>query len=180
MQYFWIAMLMIAFLLLFLLQKRWFGKPDTSRAAQLAENYRVMTPDLLCHIPDDELIEAIVGNLLAKTAEKGPTPYQVIPSLSPGRCAVYSVWLFGCEQRAGSLECFCRGADAGFAFLAADGLSLFGCSEASALLSQYLDTKDDSLLPKLQEAVAADNPASHMISYIRDNPADFCDEGVPA
>ncbi len=177
MPYFWTAVLIVAFVLLFLLQKRWFGKPDSSRAAQLAAEYRVMTPALLRDIPDEELLEAIIGNLLAKTDEKGPTPYQVIPALSQGRCAVYSVWLFLCEQKAGSLTQFCRGADAGFALLAADGLSLFGCSETARLLSQYIETAKESLLTALEDAVRAENPTLQMRSYIRDNPADFCDEG---
>ncbi|MBQ9414150.1 MAG: hypothetical protein IJU16_03380 [Clostridia bacterium] len=171
----WIIALLVAFVLLFLLQQVLFGRRSKSRADQLMAQYGTLTKPQLEALPDGEVIDAVIGNLLAKTDDKTLPAYAVIPALSRGRSAVYAVWLFLCELNANSLAAFCSGNDRGFAELAADGLSLFQCEKTAALLKAALETKDGSQTAALVEAVKEERPDRQMIAYIRALPEDFCD-----
>ena len=68
-------------------------REKTTRADELQNTYRDMTEDKLSAVPDDQLVDAVIANLMAKLDPRHPDPYRTIPLLSHGRCVVYSVWL---------------------------------------------------------------------------------------
>lgn len=101
-------------------------RDQESRAARLGRLYKELDEEKLAAVPDSEVVEAVVANLLEKQDRRRPDPYHTIPLLSRGRAAVYSVWLICKELDKGSFEDLYTGPSAVFDELAADGLELVG------------------------------------------------------
>ncbi len=149
---------------------------------KLTEQYKVMTPVMLDETPDDTLVKAVVANVMAKQDEKNPQPYYELPLLSPGRAAVYGVWLT-CRktEKKGFASLFApkelpltEAAIAGF-----EGLGAVACADA---LKAALDAvKSGTDVSKIDDtpftaAVESEQPLTLCVTYIRENAAEFVDE----
>lgn len=154
------------------------------RSDLLAEKYRVMTKEKLAETPDEELADAVVANLLEKVDKRRPDPYLIVPQLSRGRCAVYSVWLLCKELDAGSFEEFYRSGPQEFDELASDGMALIGATECAAVLNRArelamcLEEAEEELAQlhaDFLEAMEKEAPLMLCARYIRDFPDEFCD-----
>lgn len=180
--------LLIGIALLVLLLIAAFGfkeKPARgSRAALLADKYRQMTPQLLREAPEDEVVDAVIANLHEKLDPHFPNPYATIPALSPGRSAVYAVWLLCNELDNDGWEAFYATSSAIFDELARDGLLRIGAAQCAAVVDRVLAFKpirgENEALAQLHadflEAVEAEQPLALCRQYILDNVDEFCDE----
>ena len=128
--------------------------------------------------PDSEVVRAVVANLMAKLDPRRPDPYRDIPLLSPGRCAVYSVWTACNELSGGNFEGFFASPSACFAELAADGYDRIGAPRCGDILREALAAKPEQLRElnaAFSDAAEAEQPMTLCAEYIRDNPAEFVD-----
>ena len=173
----WIPVFILGILLIGLLG-RLLSRKDTSNAGRLMEKYKQMTPTLLEETPDEELVKAVVANLLAKAEGAHKDAYAVIPTLSQKRCAVYSVWLFAREIQSNNAPFLRRDEQFGFSELAADGLDLLGFSEVAADLRDYLQTEDDARVAPMKALADSRELSDAMIALIRNDPDDFCDKAI--
>ena len=140
-------------------------KEKSDPLAALYKQYRTLSPETLAATPDSELVRAVVTNIMAKTDRSHPDVYHLIPLLSHGRIAVYSVWLICQELEVGDMETLLRSPSGRFLEMAADGFSLIGAAACAA-------AEDETAL---REAIAAEQPLSLCVAYIRDNPEEFID-----
>lgn len=140
-------------------------KEKSDPLAALYKQYRTLSPETLAAIPDGELVRAVVANIMAKTDKHRPDVYHLIPLLSHGRIAVYSVWLIFRELEVAELDSLLRSPSGRFLESATDGFSLIG-AEACAT------AQDETAL---REAIAAEQPLILCVAYIRDNPDEFVD-----
>ena len=170
----WTALFVLALVLLLFLGRVLFPK-DNSNAAELMATYRVMTRELFDNTPNDQLIKAVVANMLAKADASGRDAYAVIPALSQEHCTVYSVWLFQNELKRNDPTVLHQSERFGFSELAADGLDLLGLPELAADLRSYLQTADETLAVSLKHALTAVPLDETMIAFIRDHADIFCD-----
>ncbi len=171
----WIALMIAALALLF-----WFGQkmlhPDTSKAAKLMNTYRHLTTETLEALPDEELVTAVVSNLLAKAEDERKDPYIVIPKLSAERCAVYSIWLFEKQLSSDTPEALRHSGQFGFSELAADGLDFLEQPALAATLRDYLQTADETLIDTMRDAMKEMSVNRLLVDLIRADIAVFCDE----
>lgn len=159
-------------------------RDQESRAARLGRLYKELDEEKLAAVPDSEVVEAVVANLLEKQDRRRPDPYHTIPLLSRGRAAVYSVWLICKELDKGSFEDLYTGPSAVFDELAADGLELVGAPRCAAALRAAKDKIADmegnaeelaELHADFLEAVGEEQPLEGCVAYIRANPREFID-----
>ncbi len=174
MTYMWIALFLLALVILFVLQRVLFPK-DTSNAKTLMNTYRYMTPTLLEQTPDEQLVKAVVANLLAKAEDANLDAYAVIPALSQERCALYSVWLFMRELQSGDPASLRRTGQFGFSELAADGLDLLGFDALAGDLREYLQTAEEVCVASMKQSLEQIDLNTALIRLVRDNPDAFCD-----
>lgn len=159
----------------------WLGKKRTdepSRADDLKEKYKQLTRSMLDELPDDQLVEAVVANLMAKTDRQNPDPYYVVMALSRGRRAVYSVWLTTKELTSGTLYKYRESASARFAETAVDGYTLFGAVACATVLEKAMQAEDPAeiMADSFRDAVKQENPLALAAAYIQDNPDAFTDD----
>ena len=159
-------------------------RDQESRAARLGRLYKELDEEKLAAVPDSEVVEAVVANLLEKQDRRRPDPYHTIPLLSRGRAAVYSVWLICKELDKGSFEDLYTGPSAVFDELAADGLELVGAPRCAAALRAAKDKIADmegnaeelaELHADFLEAVGEEQPLEGCVAYIRANTREFID-----
>lgn len=153
-------------------------KEKRDRQDELLETYREMTPEKLASVPESELVRAIIANLMAKLDARHPDPYRDIPLLSPGRCAVYSVWAAGNELSGGNFEGFFASPAACFAELAADGYDRIGAPRCGDILREAMAAAPSALAElnaAFSDAAEAEQPMVLCAEYIRDNPEEFVD-----
>lgn len=147
-------------------------------ADEVIEQYRHLTAEKLAATPDDQLVRAVVANILAKQDHKRPNPYRDIPLLSPGRCGVYSVWLLLKEWekgQAGGFASFLAGPSGQFASLAADGLDILGAPLCAQAVRQAIDGDTAAADQQFSSALEQEDPAELSVQYIRDNIDQFVD-----
>lgn len=171
---FWVAAFVVAIALLFLLTRVLF-RPDTSKAAQLMKTYKHLSAELLAATPDDQLVPAVVSNLLAKAEDAKADPYAVIPALSLERSAVYSIWLLSRELHKGDPTALRSSGQFGFSELAADALDHLGETEPAALLRDYLQTADEATAEQMKTMLDEEKLTALLVPYIRENADAFCD-----
>ena len=171
---YWLLLFVAAIGIALLLARVLFPK-DTSNAAKLMNTYRMMTRELLDNTPDDQLVKAVIANLLAKAEVARGNAYAVIPTLSQERCAVYSVWLFQNEMKGDDPTVLRQSGQFGFSELAADGLDLLGFDALAADLRNYLQTADDALAASMKQALAGISLDTALVEFIRDHADAFCD-----
>ncbi len=159
-------------------------KDADSRAARLGRLYKTLDEDTLASIPDEDLVDAVVANLLEKQDRRRPDPYHTIPLLSRGRAAVYSVWLLCKELDEGSFEDLYASASSVFDELAADGMDLIGAPRCGTALreakEQIADMEGNAetlaqLHADFLEAAEEEKPLDRCVEYIRANPREFID-----
>ena len=155
---------------------KWLDKNEKSgKTAALYEQYQTLTADTLSALPDEELVRAVVANLLARNTDL----YVESAVLSHGRTAVYSVWLMCNEIETADFEKL-SATSRRFADMATNGFHLLG-AEACAAALQTLVTAfaDGTLTPELsahlRDAVQAEQPLERCAAYIRENIEEFCD-----
>lgn len=163
----------------------WFlnKKEKSDKTAALCKTYAVMTEELLASVPDEELVRAVVANLMSKQDKKRPDPAAQLPLLSRGRSAVYSVWLLCHELETQAFDAYFRSSSRRFAEPAADGLERIGATNsATALRAAIRAAEDDTQTPLweavttvFREAVSSEKPLELCVQYIRDNPDEFVD-----
>lgn len=175
--------LVLAFMLLLVGLYLWGSnkKEKDSRAARLELLYSELDEEKLAHIPDEELVDAVIANLNAKQDKRRPDAYHTVPLLSRGRCAVYSVWLICHELDAGSFEDCFAGPSGVFCELAADGLELIGAIDCSVAVRKALQAEEEELAElhaDFLEAAETEQPLQKCVEYIRNNPTEFVDTPV--
>ena len=173
---FWIAAFIAGFALLLVCGKFLFPA-DRSRAGTLMKTYRHLTPQQLEGVADEEVIEAVVSNMLAICEDRRCDPYALIPGLARERSAVYTVWLLKKELNADPTH-LRRSEQFGFSELAADALEWLSFREEAAALRDYLQTADEGKVAFLREAFASGAIEKALIALIRELPAVFCGEGT--
>ncbi len=174
-----IALAIIIAVYLFFLEKR--TKSDA--AAALCKKYAVMTKDLLASVPNEEVVQAVVSNLMNKQDKRRPDAAAQLPLLSRGRAAVYSVWLLCNELETMEFDEFFRSPSRRFAEPAIDGLERIGAANSATALRAALRTAEDDTETPLwaavttvfREAIAAEQPLLLCVQYIRENPDEFLD-----
>ena len=171
---YWLLLFIAAIGIALLLARVLFPK-DNSNAAKLMNTYRVMTRELLDNTPDDQLIKAVIANLLAKAENAKNDAYAVIPALAQERCVVYSVWLFQNEMKGDDPTALRQSGQFGFSELAADGLELLGFEALAADLRNYLQTADEALAVSMKQALTDIPLDTTLIEFIRDHADAFCD-----
>ena len=142
--------------------------------------YEYLTREQLDALSDDELLSAVIQNLLSKTDPRNPQPYLTIPALGEARCSVYCVWLFTNSVRQNGFAALLKSPDRGFGEMAVTAFETLGapaCAAAvaaaiSAENAEAISTADEAFL----QAAENENPLASCIPYIRDNAALFCDD----
>lgn len=175
-----ILILLTLILGVYLWNKSYHHKED--HAERLQKTYRILSRELLNSVPDEELVNAVIANLMGKLDKLRPDDYKAITVLSRGRCAVYSVWLTCHELKTDGLLTYLRGPSGRFAELAADGLELVGAAESAEALCavRNLDLSDEEKLSfaegQLMNAITREKPLELCCDYIRTNPDEFVDD----
>ncbi len=155
---------------------KWLDKKEKSgKKATLYEQYKTLTADTLSALPDEELLRAVIANLLAR----GTDLYKETAVLSHGRTAVYSVWLL-CNEIATADFNKLSATTRRFADMATDGFLLLGAEKCAAALQTLVTAFADGTLTAelsaaLRDAIAAENPLERCTAYIRENIDEFCD-----
>lgn len=166
-------------LYLYFLDKR----TKSDEAAALCKKYAKMTEDLLAATPDEEVVRAVVANLMNKQDKRRPDAAAQLPLLSRGRAAVYSVWLLCHELESQDFTAVFRSPSRRFVDPAVDGFERIGASNtATALRAAIKALDEDESAPLLEavttvfrEAMASEKPLEMCVQYIRDNPDEFID-----
>lgn len=174
-----IALALVIGVYLYFLEKR--TKSDASAA--LCKQYAVMTEELLASVPDEDVVQAVVANLMNKQDKDHPDAAAQLALLSRGRAAVYSVWLLCHELEQQGFDAFFRSPSHRFAEPAADGLERIGAANSATALRAALKTAEDTpeqplweaVTTVFREAVAAEKPLTLCVRYIRENPDEFVD-----
>ncbi len=148
-------------------------KQKSDPIAALCKHYQTLTPDTLTALSDEELVRAAVAHILSRTDRRHPDVYHLIPSLSHGQTAVYSVWLTVNELAASDVQTWLQSPSVRFAEMAIDGFSLIGAETCSATLAAVLEDPSNTADAFLQ-ALETEKPLALCVTYIRDNPTEFC------
>ena len=93
--YIMLGVMVVGVVVLYIWGSHYKGKD--SRAEMLQRRYGLMDADKLAEVPDEELVEAVVANIMAKVDKRRPDAYKTVSQLSHGRNAVYCVWLI-CKE----------------------------------------------------------------------------------
>ncbi len=171
----WAVITLVGVVLIVLVGKVLFPS-DRGRAAKLMDTYRQLTPEKLAAVADDELVDAVVGNLLAKAEDANKDAYAVIPTLGQERCAVYSLWLLQKELETGDAAALRQSGQFGFTELAADALDFLELSEAAEALRDYLQTASETSIATVKDTLADDAVNRCLVELIRTHEDAFCDE----
>lgn len=151
-----------------------------SRAEMLQRKYGHMTKEMLDGIPDEELVEAIAANLMAKLDKRRPNLDALLAQVSHGRRGVYCVWMICRELDEGSFEELLQGPSGDYLELSADGLEAvgaFGCAQAvRGVLDAETEEERAELHADFLERQEEEKPLEKCVEYIRDNPEEFTDE----
>ena len=168
--YITIAVLTVLLIGLYLFSK--YGRTESdARADRLEKQYKVMTPELLASVPDEELAEAVVANVFAKLDKHRPDLYTELPKMSPGRCAVTAAWLVDKEVNATDFETLFASPSGALTELAADGMDRLQASACAAAddaaraecHADYVEAREQEMLEQ------------KMIDYIRTFTGEFLD-----
>lgn len=176
--YITIAVLTVLLIGLYLFSK--YGKTESdARADRLEKQYKVMTPELLASVPDEELAEAVVANVFAKLDKHRPDLYTELPKMSPGRCAVTAAWLVDKEVNATDFETLFASPSGVLAELAADGMDRLQAPACAAAVRAALVAADDAARAECHadyvEAREQEMLEQKMIDYIRTFTGEFLD-----
>ncbi len=147
-------------------------KEKSDPLAALYKQYGTLSAEAFAATPDNELVRAVAANVMAKTDRRRPDVYSLIPLLSHGQVAVYSVWLICHELDVSDMESLLRSPSGRFAESAADGFSLIGADRCAEALLAAVESQNGAAL---RDAIAAEQPLNLCVAYVRDNPDEFID-----
>lgn len=162
----------VCFLLIRLMNR---SKDDESRAAKLMKKYATLTPENLSAAPDEELVEAVVCNVLAQAEDTfRPNPVKILAGLPQPFTVVYSVWAVCKELSRGDYHALTRTATREMVQPAIDGLPVIGATATAAALSalrEIYENKEDTAAAEtaFHKAVETECPLSLCVAYIRDH-----------
>ncbi len=106
-----------------------------------------------------------------KTDRRHPDVFALLPTLSHGQIAVYSVWVVCNELQEAPLEAVLRSKSRCFCELAVDGFALIGATACEqALVTLLEDPSSDEIL---RTAIEQEQPLTLCAAYVRENPAEF-------
>lgn len=167
-------------LVLFLMNHR-FKSEQEKKADVMQKKYKEMTKELLAEVPDNELLDAVAANLMAKLDKQTPDPYHTFALLTPGRNQLYAVWVLLNEMKnGGTFQYLLASSSAPFCEPAADGMNRIGATKCEAAIREALDAGDEwEKLGECNEhffsALEEENPKGLCIQYIRENINEFID-----
>ncbi len=176
-----LILLVIAALLVLLalhLSKRRGGH---TRAAKLMKQYATITQESLDAIPEDELVDAIVSRILAKTEEaRTPNPVKTLAEMPHGNTVVYSVWAVCKELAVSDYTMLVTTATRELVEPAREALSAIGataCAEALETMRQAHAAGEDyaDAEAAFHRAVEEECPLALCGDFIRDHAEDFID-----
>ncbi len=157
-------------------------KNKDSRAEMLQRKYYTLDAEKLAAIPDEELVEAVAANVLAKVDKRRPSMEVTLAQVSHGRCAVTCVFLMCRELDAGSFDEVLEGPTGHLLELAADGYDAVGAPGCAAAVRGVLTAETEEARAELHadylEKAEEEEPLEKCVAYIRDNPEEFLDEGI--
>lgn len=145
-----------------------------TRAEELQEQYAVLTAEKLENTADEQLVTAVVANLMGKLPRRRPDPLMAFPKLGRGRSAVYFVWLAMKEVEHNGVAALKTKGFSRFADVALEGLKTMEAFETADAVQAFL--KEDGTPLAVEEAIEKENPLARCAEYIRLNPAEFIDE----
>lgn len=172
-----IAVVIAAYL--FFLEK----KTKSDKNAALCDTYAVMTEELLTSVSDEEVVQAVVTNIMHKQDKRRPDVAATLGLMSRGRAAVYCVWLLCHEADKQDFDVVFKSSSRQFVEPAIDGLERIGAANtATALRAAWRMADDrseqplwDAVTTVFREAVASEQPLVLCVRYIRENPEEFVD-----
>ena len=150
-------------------------KKDDSRAAKLREKYATLTEENLSATPDEELVEAVVANVLSHAAEnRRPDPAAELAVMPQPFTVVYSIWAVCKELARGTYGALLRTATKEMVDHAVDGLPVIGAPATAAALAALRDAhaaKEDTADAEkaFHVAVEQECPLTLCATYIRDH-----------
>lgn len=159
---------------------------DDSRSAKLMKKYKTLTRELLDETPDDELVEAIVANVLAEANEsRKPDPLYTLSKLPQPYMVVYSVWAVCKELTRGDYKALTHTATRHVVQDACDGLPLIGATATAEALKNVMalheEGEDTAEAEKaFHVAVETECPLALCVTYIRDHIAELMGEDPTA
>lgn len=145
-----------------------------TRAEELQEQYKVLTEEMLASIPDEQLVTAVVANLMGKLPRRRPDPLVTFPKLGRGRCTVYFVWLMMKEIEHNGVAALKSKGALRFNEMGLEGLKTVEADETANAVEAFLET--DGHPDAVLDAIEKEQPLSRLAEYIRLNPAEFADE----
>lgn len=156
-------------------------KSRPNKADALKKQYKTLTAEQLATLSDEALLPAVIANVMGKQNEKQPEPYYELPLLSPGRAAVYRVWLVCRETESGGFAALWRPKTRLLTEAAVSDLAELGAAQCAAALGAVLEAIPLGELPAagaetaFSAACEAEQPLALCVTYIRENPAEFID-----
>lgn len=163
-----LAACVVGLLLLFSTKPR-----KKTRAEELQEQYAILTETLLAETPDDQLVTAVVANLLEKLPRYHPDPLATFPKLGRGRCAVYFVWLMMKEIEHNGVDALKSKAAARFNEMGLEGLQTIEAAETATAINAFLTANGDT--QAVIAAIETEQPLARLAEYIRLNTTEFID-----
>ncbi len=145
-----------------------------TRAEELQEQYKVLTAETLANTPDEQLVIAVVANLMGKLPRRRPDPLIAFPKLGRGRCAVYFVWLMMMEIEHNGVAALTGKGTARFNDLGLEGLKTVEAEDTAAAVQAFLTA--DGRPDAVTAAIEKEQPLARLAEYIRLNPTEFIDE----
>lgn len=153
-------------------------KTHASKADTLLSTYQTLTQEQIAALSDEELLPAVIANVMAKQDKKRPDPYFDLPLLSPERASVYRAWLVCREAETGNFAKLFASKTRLLTEAATEDFALIGANECSEALKTALAAEEG--VPETAEesfatARQAEQPLSLLVDYIRDNAEAFAD-----
>lgn len=164
---------------LFAITKLGHRRGDDSRSAKLMKKYKTLTPELLASTSDDELVEAIVANVLADAAEsRKPDPIYTLSKKPQPYMVVYSIWAVCKEMARGDYAALTHTATRHVVQDACDGLPVVGATATAAAFKDVMalhEAGEDTAAAEaaFHTAVETECPLSLCVTYIRDHVAEL-------
>ena len=173
----WKEIALLVALLLCFIAIRQLGKRrgDESRSARLMKKYAELTPALLEETAEEELVEAVVSHVLAKTAAtRRPDPVVTLAGLPQPFTVVYSVWAVCKEMANGSFSSLMHTATREVLEDAREALPVIGAADTAQALAALCEAhKDKTITEEMEQtfhrAVERECPLALCATYVRDH-----------
>ena len=176
--------IIILFLLMgvvcWLMNKNYQNKMN-ARSERLQKEYAILTPKKIEEANDTDLVDIVIANLHGKLDEHNPAPFYTIPTLSPERFSLYSVWVIHNELTHGNFSDLLSSPSKNFLEQAVTGCKEIGAEKCADALQEALEhTDDENALADCHlhymEAIAKEEPLTLCVSYIRSHVDAFIDQ----